>query len=82
MYIVFEIPIFFFQLDKNESIELDEFLTLYRYLEAKKFDEEKCTQLFMQFADILTDESKSFFCFFSLQFPFLTQRKSDAVGSI
>lgn len=44
------------KLDKNDCIELNEFVTIYRYLEKDRFDKDKVSHLFLDSADIITSE--------------------------
>ncbi|KAL4485418.1 hypothetical protein ABPG72_008286 [Tetrahymena utriculariae] len=48
-------------LDKNDCIELDEFITIYRYLESETFKSEEVQHLFINSSDMITIEGEKAF---------------------
>jgi Ca2+-binding EF-hand superfamily protein len=46
-------------LDGNKKINHNEFITLYRHIEAKKFDFRSALDLFEEASDIITDNEKN-----------------------
>ncbi|KAL4438322.1 hypothetical protein ABPG74_009745 [Tetrahymena malaccensis] len=48
-------------LDKNDCIELEEFITIYRYLESETFNRDEVQHLFVNSADMVTCEGEKAF---------------------
>ena len=46
-------------LDQNGTINLNEFMTMFRHIEANRFHFKKCLKIFEESADVITEKDKS-----------------------